>query len=215
MITHKLYQFVTNDFIPTRTSNLFTDAKISRLGHFGLIPVSLFTKIFDSCIGIPSALLATCALGRINSLNNFVFDQLNCAGDVVSDPFNHFMKVINPDYAAHTTIPCEGSVLHHQVRNIEEYAESHLIASNDFFKSQVCSRVTYAVLALAYIIARVADAIFVVPLAICTLLSLGKWSSLNSATCKAMKFPGLMPDLFFCFIKILNPQSIIQTRNSF
>lgn len=77
--------------------------------------------------------------------------------------------------------------------------------SDNFLKRHVASRLTYALLAVSCLVTRAVDGIIGIPAAGLSILTGGKFESLNNLAYRTLQAPGIINDLFYCTIKFINP----------
>ncbi len=77
--------------------------------------------------------------------------------------------------------------------------------SENLLIQHVASRLTYAVLAISSLVTRAVDGVIGIPAAGLAILTFGKIESLNNLAYRSLQTPGIVEDLFYCTIKIINP----------
>lgn len=182
----------------------------SYITHLGLIPASLITKIFDTLAGIPAAALTICSFGTIQGINTFTESNLKEIENVIAAPLYHLVKLFNPQIKVSPSKESRFMFIHGLEAVCHKAFECS--TSENFIERHIYSRSTYIMLAVALTIATTVDIVSIVPLGTITLISCGKFKIINDYTFRALKFPGIIYDLFFCVVKILNPTSTLRDR---
>lgn len=79
--------------------------------------------------------------------------------------------------------------------------------SENFLKRHVASRLTYILLAISCVVTRAVDGVIALPAAVLSILTVGKIQSLNNLAYRTLQATGIISDLAYCIIKIVNPLS--------
>jgi hypothetical protein len=116
-----------------------------------------------------------------------------------------FEKILSKD-AALPVIPAEGEGF------LSNYVISTLISkgrefriSDHIFHRHVSSRLTYLALLIGCIVARTVDGIISIPVALAAICRGGKNEALNNLAFRTLQAPGIVFDLFYFAVKVINP----------
>lgn len=77
------------------SKNILVRHIFSRIGFAFTLPTSMITRVADAALGLVAATFALITLGKISSLNNFAYRNINLPG-LIPDMFFGVIKTINP-----------------------------------------------------------------------------------------------------------------------
>ncbi|MBA2727029.1 MAG: hypothetical protein H0U49_02510 [Parachlamydiaceae bacterium] len=181
---------------------------LPRLNYLVGAPIALTYRAIDIAIGAVGGLAAICTLGMHRETTNFAAKHLSSSKHLLSTPYFHLLRVINPNAKLDTNkLSIMDSRLFSRVGRIDDAAYGYS-SSNNFLERHVCSRLSYALLAISCTIEGIANGLIGIPTVLFSILTLGKFSSINNVAYDSLsKTSGTIGDLFFCAIKLINPQT--------
>lgn len=181
------------------TRNLF-----ARTFNVILIPLGVIARILDAAIGVLILLpLNTLTFGKIGPLNDLTKDCLNQLSSLFSKAYMTALRVINPS-AKQDKVSISRCI-------DEAFIDGARLRDNNFFNRHITLRLTSLVYAVAYLVARVADAaigLVMIPLSLATW---GVNETINSFASRALAFPMIIGDLYACFMRAVMPNVDIRT----
>jgi hypothetical protein len=199
----------------------------ARAAHLGLVPLSLVMNTLDTLVGIGSGIGVVLIGGAEPESLKFALDHLDSSRKILVRPFSNLVKTINPeaifsdDYAnlpyiyrfiANNCDPNPPFISGDGDGFVTDFIKSELrplaidcCNSDNFLERHVASRLTFALLAIACLVTRAVDGLICIPAAVASLLTAGKFVSLNNLAYRTLQAPGIIEDLFYCTIKCINP----------
>lgn len=205
------------------SSNLSTKA-----AHLGLAALSFLTTSADSVIGLGAGFGTMLTYGKSMTVYKFSIYHLGSSKAVLLLPYKHLMEMINPEAKFSARVSQEatpfmrylGSLVEDKLPMITADGNGFIsdlfveplkdiartcYSSDNFLKRHVASRLTYALLAISCIVTRAVDGIIGVPAGLLSLVTGGKYESLNNLAYRSLQAPAIINDLTYCAIKVLNP----------
>lgn len=175
---------------------------MARGAHLLLTPASFITSAVDTIIGLGAGLGAICTLGKNKQTFKVACNHLSSSDKLFVRPYVNFLKTINPE----AKISGDGDgFLSDLVINPLKNIARRCYNSDNFLKRHIASRLTYALLAVSCLVTRAVDGIIGIPAAGLSILTGGKFESLNNLAYRTLQAPGIINDLFYCTIKFINP----------
>lgn len=204
----------------------------SRLANLLFLPANPIVKTIQGTAGLVMSTAAIATGGKFARLNTLAFTNLQRFQYVVAAPYFNLLKFINLN---EFDIMRNGidKPTSKEVKTGERYLNiySHnegegkfktgiftgamgatltlkghkLHESKNFLARHVASRLTFGLLAISCVVTRVAElalACLALPFSI---LLLGKAKGLNQITFRGLQVTGILNDLLFCVLKIINP----------
>ena len=210
-LKHHLYETPRADVHYSWTledNNCFWRHIASRVGNLALAPWSIMTQAVDTVIGIGAALATIGTLGN-KKIYQVAIKHLDSASFLIADPYLHLLKTINPNASLQVMKGSNNKLADPHLttfvgKNMLSLAKS-CWASKNKFVHHVCTRLTFALLALSCVITRVIDLIIGVVAAIGALVTLGTCPKWNRAAYMGLQITGIIQDLFEATIRIVNP----------
>jgi hypothetical protein len=197
---------------------------LARGAHFVLAPASFITSAVDTIIGLGVGIGAICTLGKHYPTFKIAHNHLSGSRGLFVRPYKNLLQTINPEAKFSGDLANES----HLVRQLRLAKQAKISGDGDgflsdlvidplkdiarscynsdnFLKRHVASRLTYALLAISCLVTRVVDGIISIPVAGLSILTGGKFESLNNLAYRTLQAPGIINDLFYCTIKFINP----------
>lgn len=184
----------------------------SRAVQLTCIPVFFTAMALDTIIGVGVGVGAVCTLGRHIPTSCFAINHLNSADYLFAGFYEHFLRAINPKAQFSDEVEnTMGFFPNLPIKRLAKLALSYR-SSDNFLKQHVVSRLTYTLLAVSCVVTRIADAIICIVPVTLSVLTVGKFQSLNDVAYRTLQPSGILVDLFFCTIKILNPWNPMEMK---
>jgi hypothetical protein len=211
------YYTITECLITANIKNLYnswnsSDASfvqkhvLARGAHLLLAPASLITTAIDTIAGLGAAIGAILTLGQSRKIFDVAAALLNESNFLLSYPYQNFLQAINPD-ADFGDI--DAYIVSNAISPIEDFAKK-CAKSENFLQRHVASRLTYALAALACLVTRAVDGVISIPIVAASVITLGNFTLINHLACNTLKAPGIIVDLVYCAVYVLNPHIKIQ-----
>lgn len=187
-----------------------------RCARLILIPASFTTCALDTIYGLGVGIGAICTGGKKTKLSTTAFNYLTNSNLMLSIPYSNLLRMINPkaEISSKALNHCDG-ILSHTVNFslkglASKYNQTHwrCMISNNSFKHHIASRLTYALLAVACVVARAVDGIIGVAAATLSIVTVGKFTRLNDLAWKTLQPTGIIEDLWFCTMHCINPDAL-------
>lgn len=211
--------YIDNNWVRAPDANFLQKQVIARGGNLCLAPASLITAAVDTIMGLGAMLASVITLGLHRPTLKFTGNHITQSENLLLNPYRHLMKTINPeiqfakdkeawDPLNPPLITAEGNGFFANVcvpifNSVKEYSKF-----DDFYTRHITIRLTSAVLAMAAIITRIADAIICLPAAALSLITLGSFESLNNLASRSLSAPAIIRDLVYCTIVFVNPNTV-------
>lgn len=210
--------YVYNNWIQSDETTFLKKHVLVRGAYFVLAPASFIASAIDTIIGLGAGIGAICTLGKHQRTFEVAFEHLSSSNKLVVRPYANILQTINPEAKFSGNLACPGNkspmISGHGDGFISDMVISSLknvaiacYRSNNFLKRHVASRLTYALLAVSCLVTRAVDGIIGILAAGLSILTVGKFESLNNLAYRTLKAPGIINDLFYCTIKFINPWS--------
>lgn len=180
----------------------------SRAAHAAFAPFTFLANCLDTGLG----LLALGTLGFHQQTTLFADRQLCISKYLISSLYWQALNVLNPHVVVTRSgivtrsgmIAFEGDgLLHERVVCLKNKA-SNMARSTDF-SGIVGSRTLHLLYGVASVVTRLADAAIAVPAIPLSLVTLGKIESLNNLARRSAQATGLIKDISFCIIHMVDP----------
>lgn len=165
-----------------------------------LAPKSFIVCALDTILGLGGGIAAICTLGRNQATCDFTIAHLSYSTIVLSKPYEFILKAINPKANDYNT-----SFLGKLVKPLLDKGDEFAKADN-FLKREVASRLTFGLAGIVAVIRRIVGAIIAIPVTCLSLLAAGRVECLNKTAIETLTSTGIIWDVFFYTLKILNPQ---------
>lgn len=196
----------------SQSKNCFRRFFVSRGVHLGLVPITLVTNALDTMIGLGIGIAAVCTAGTHRKTALLTNTYLSRSNDLLSDPFVHLLRAVNPtaSFRNSSVINKSGCGFVPDLV-LPKLANASLKSRNssNFFQRHFISRLTTALMGLAAIVTRVADAVIALPVAAAALLTYGKIDSINNLAYRTLQAPGLIDDLLSSLVRTMNPSTYL------
>jgi hypothetical protein len=207
-------KFVEDNWVRSKETTFLKKQVFARGVHLVLVPASLITSAVDAIIGVGAGIGAICTAGKHTQTYKFAMNHLCNLDRVFVNPYVNFLRAVNPEAQFSTdknnvAISSMGDGFLSDLISVKlkNYAR-HCYNSDNFLKRHVASRLTYAVLAVACLVTRAVDSVIGILAAIFSVFTFGKFESLNNLSYRALQFPGIITDLFYCTLKFINPWAV-------
>ena len=216
--------YVDRNWVQSDETTFLKKHVLARGAHLLLTPASFITSAVDTIIGLGAGIGAICTLGKHRQTFKVASNHLSSSNKLFVRPYVNFLQTINPEakfsgdaanqpyivrylgLAKQATISGDGDgFLSDLVINPLKDTARTCYNSDNFLKRHVASRLTYAVLAVSSLVTRAVDGIIGIPAAGLSVLTGGKFESLNNLAYRTLQAPGIINDLFYCTIKFINP----------
>lgn len=204
--------YVDSNWVQSDETTFLKKHVLARGAHILLTPSSFITCAVDTIIGLGAGLGAICTLGKNKQTFKVACSHLSSSNKLFVRPYVNFLKTINPeakfsgDAAKQAMISGNGDgFLSDLVIDPLKNIARNCYNSDNFLKRHIASRLTYALLAVSCLVTRAVDGIIGIPAAGLSILTGGKFESLNNLAYRTLQAPGIINDLFYCTIKFINP----------
>jgi hypothetical protein len=205
--------YVTNNL--AHSENFIKKHILSRISNFGLLFFSGFAALGDTIIGSFAGLGSIATLGMHDGTFLTAMEHLEIGTrSVLAYPYGHLLRTINPNALPESKRDDnppyvdkggkDGLLAHYALDKLKNIARS-CYNSENFFKKHVASRLTYVLMAIASVVTRIADFFIGLVAALLSLLTFGKFETINNIAFRALQAPAMLKDLFYCTIKFINP----------
>ena len=184
-----------------------------RFAHAIMIPLEFTAVALNILSGLGNGFLAICTGGKKTSFYTNAVNHLNIANYLLSQPFFHLLRTINPE-AKITPLKSSaepGGLLTGYIKFKFLTAAGNFSASKKFFKHHVASRLTYALMGIACLITRTVEGIIGLIAATCAIITGGKITKLNVLATKGLQASAIIADLWFSIMHTLAPTAINPT----
>jgi hypothetical protein len=175
---------------------------LTRGAYLLLAPASLITTAIDTIVGLGAAIGAIAILGRSQKIFDFACGFACESNYLLSYPYQNFLQAINPDADFGDM---NGYIVSSAISPIEDFAKE-CSKSENFLQRHVASRLTYALAALACLVTRAVDGVISIPMTAISIITLGNFALINNLAYKTLKAPGIIMDIFYFSVYVLNPQ---------
>ncbi|MBS4168512.1 hypothetical protein [Parachlamydia sp. AcF125] len=195
--------YVSKNWVLSKKTNFLKKHVIARGAYLALVPSSFVTSALDTIVGLGTGVGVFLTLGKQQKTFTIAFNHLINTDRLVAQPYAHFLKMVNPK-AEFSDERC-GIITYPVAGALDKKAEK-FSSSNNFLKRHVASRLTYALLAISCLVTRAVDGIIGIPTATLSVLTAGKFESLNKLAYRSLKAPGIIADLFGCTLNVIDPR---------
>lgn len=221
--------YVKKNWVYSDETTFLKKHVLGRGAHFMLAPTSFITNALDTIVGLGAGIGAICTLGKHQPTLTAAFNHLSRSNKLAVHPYVHFLKTINPEAKfsgdlenlppteriiamtigssyrpARISGDGDGFISDTAITSLKNIARG-CYNSDNFLKRHVASRLTYVLLAISCLVTRVVDGVIGVLTGAFSILTVGKFESLNNVAYRALQAPGIINDLFYCTIKFINP----------
>jgi hypothetical protein len=211
-LTEPAANYIETNWILSHKTTFLKKQVLARGAYFCLTPAAFITHAIDTIIGLGIGLGALCTLGIHKPTVKMAINHLSDSKQLFANTYINFLKFINPGAYAdlnssqEPTISAEGNgflsdFVDKPLRDLARDCRN----SDNILKRHITSRLTYALLAISCLVTRAIDGIIGIPAAALSILTLGKFESLNNLAYRTLQAPGIIRDLFICTIKFINP----------
>jgi hypothetical protein len=182
----------------------------SRCARVVLTPLTLISCALDTIYGLGGAIGAICTRGKIKKFVVVAEEYLPISNLLLAIPYANLLKAINPNAGFSPTNESIDGLFSHRVNcKIKSIADN----AENLFKSNISLRLTFALLTVACVVARVADGVIAVIAVPLSLATGGIFTKLNDVAWKTIQFPGVIEDLWFCAMQCVtaslpNPSTV-------
>jgi len=232
--TTPLENYVNNNWVYSPGTTFIKKDVLARGAHFVLAPSFFITCAVDTIIGLGVGIGAFCTLGKHKPICEIAYAHLYSSNMLFVRPYVNLLQTINPEAKLADRSNFKGNIpffinYHGETKLCITNNKPPMITadgtgylsdliinplkdigrscynSNNFLKRHVASRLTYALLAVSCLITRAVDGVIGVVAASLSILTGGKFESLNNLAYRTLQAPGIINDLFYCTIKFINP----------
>lgn len=173
------------------------------------IPTFLMTGAIDTIIGAGAGIVSIATLGMWDEPVWIAFNHLTGGDTMVANAYFAALSAINPKFAIGSdkdliSVGGRGFSTQFIFKPITNLA-NECRRSDHFLVRQFVSRCVYLALAIACLITRLLDALISVPAVLLSFITLGKNASLNNLASRTLQSIGIISDLFYCMIGMINP----------
>lgn len=202
----------------------------ARGAHLALVPISTVTSALDTIVGSLAGLGAIGTAGLHKPTVELYRRNIDSSRKIAARPFVSFLKFINPaakfsgdenfvrrpsydsdyfdgdeDYNKPKISGDGNGFITNGVRKYMSKAAIEFSFSQNVFKRHVLSRLTYALMGIASLVTRAVDGAIGLVAAAFSIITAGKFESLNNLAYRGLQAPGIIDDLFSSAIKFINP----------
>jgi len=168
-LTKPAENYVDSNWVYSRETTFIKKHVLARGAHFVLAPALFITSALDTIVGLGVGIGALCTLGKHKPTYKIASYHLSSANKLFVRPYVNLLRVINPEakfsgdldnlfigFAKQAMISGSGDgFLSDLVANpLLDIARS-CYNSDNFLKRHVASRLTYALLAVSYLVSGV------------------------------------------------------------
>lgn len=177
-----------------------------------LTPASFATGCLDTILGAIAGVRALCTAGRNISTLKISYNHLKSTQSLIARPYLNFLRAINPEaetrgcsiFGLEIQDSGEGLLTNELVKKFKENIGDYR-RSRNYLMRHVATRLAYALMAVSCVITRLADGIIGVPAACLSIFTAGRFAPLNNIALRGLQAPGIIKDLFYCTVKVINP----------
>lgn len=170
--------------------------------HGILAPATLIDAALKTLIGLGATFVSLITLTSVKPINQFTLRYLRASGNIVSFPYRNYIKAVYPQAKFPTS--ASGTVREY-VLLLSKGVDRIYTEGDSFLEKHVASRVCLVMIALAFVVANVADATFGVIALTVSIGTLGYFNKINQAAFHHLSAVIVLADLLEVAIKILNP----------
>lgn len=206
----RLEHYIFQNWIFHPKTSCFKREFLSRCARILTIPLTLITAILDTIVALGISIAAYGSLGMLTKVTLRACEHFESTRLILIKPIFNFFQFINPRtrVAASTIIEPNGhGFVSDRVLSLIDLA-NRTSASSICFVRHVVSRTLYLVSTIAFIIARLIDAIIAPFATLFALCALGTNHTLNNLAFRALQVPGVIEDIYCCTIRIINPWAL-------
>jgi hypothetical protein len=192
-------------------SNKFVKKHVyARFARVIMIPLSFTAVALNTLYGLGNGFAAICSGGKKQNFVVKARNYLNSSNYLLSQPFFNLLCAVNPtanispNAISNNGIVNNGLLTNFVDKKIRGLAQTCHTSKNPF-KHHVVSRLTYALLGVACLVTRVVDGVIGIGAGACALLAAGKSTTMNDIAWKALQTPGIIEDLWFSIMYVINP----------
>lgn len=203
--------YVNSNWVASSETTFIKKHVLARAAHLALVPASFITSAVDTIIGLGVGIGVICTLGKHESTFKITRNHLFSSNRLFVRPYVNLLQTINPEANfsgsnGRSMISAEGvGFLSDFSLNLLMNIARDCYNSDNFLKRHVFSRLTYVLLAVACLVTRAVDGIIGIPVAGLSILTGGKFESLNNLAYRTLQATGIIEDLFCCTIRFINP----------
>lgn len=174
----------------------------------------------DTAIGLGFAIGSIFTMGMNQKTWEGAKKHLFCSRLICSESYKYLLKALNPQaefpkIQEQTFLdiprnnPCvdlQGNGLFaDRVHRFLRPRCKALARSENIMARHLGARGSYALMAIALIVARLFDGVIGVGAAVVSIATFGKWGSLNNVAYRGLQATGVVKDLFICISRFFNP----------
>lgn len=204
------YSYIQNK-LRNNQSDFFNQEILSRAIYFSLVPTVSLTIVFDTIVGLGTGVFSMIKKGEHQRAKHLSLTYLKSSRLLIASPYLNLMLTLNPsakfDENSLQTGSGEGAITQF-CSNFIKTSLYHSSNSSYPLKRHVLSRLTFALLMISCVITRVIDGILGALAAVFSFLTLGNIRWLNHVAVRGLQFPGLLRDIYYCSLGIINPQCL-------
>ena len=219
--------YVRSNWVKSDEKNFLKNHIFARCAYLILAPASIITSAVDTIIGLGAAVGTICTFGKHTPTYNIAYKHISFSRNLIVGPYVNILRTINPkakftrnledecyakrhfgtkpDYTPPLVSVDGDGFTSNLVKDPLKNKARSCYNSDNFLKRHISSRLTYALLAVSCIVTRAVDGIIGIPAAALSILTGGKFKTLNNLTFRALQAPAIIDDLFYCTIKFINP----------
>jgi hypothetical protein len=217
-ITHTLIDsggdYILKNWMSPQYTSCLKKEVLTRGGYFVLGLSSCITCAIDIIMGLGFVIGGILSLGRSLKACKWATVHLTGFNLILANIYRNFLWTINPkaDFIGDDNLEFPSIVSDQNDGFVAEYVRKPFLKwgmecseSKNFLKRHVTSRLITILLAISLVIARVVDGVISIFAVTFSLLTLGKFSSLNNLAYLTLQAPGVIRDLFSCTLTFFNP----------
>lgn len=208
---------IFSEYTHPSLSSIVDQHILARGGYLLLAPTSVITSALDIIVGLGAGIGAICTLGMHQPTLKVARYHLTSANQLAPRLYANLLRMIRPNARVNAGDFPEGD---QETKDILKGKDGYLAAkvitpfrafakecysSDNFLKRHVASRLTYALLAVACLVTRAVDGVIGIVAALFSLATLGQFRKLNIIAYRGLQAPGIISDLFYCVVKVINP----------
>lgn len=201
-IDYSASDYICQNLVDSENTNFFKKHVLARGGYLLLAPVSIITAAIDTIIGLGVGLASIATVGKHAPTFYRAQYHLVLGQQILARLYQHCLQFLNPSAIIDDV---EDGLTTDVVKNFFIIVAKDCYRSDSIFKRHVASRLTYALMLISCAITRLIDGVIGIIAALFSFLTFGHFDSLNNAAYRGLFITGIVTDLFYCTVKIVNP----------
>lgn len=182
---------------------------ISRVASFTMAPLSALGVTVDTLVGMISGVGAIFTAGTNKKIWSMA-SNLTYSRHLLNLPYLNLLRTINPQ--ANIRINADGIIFGRIENSLRPYLEKSYLktlrsSESNFLNREITSRISYLLFSLVTIVIRAVDGLIGLIASTLSLVMLGTNATINTLAFNGLASTGIVYDLFYCAVKIINPNA--------